>query len=621
MQAMINGGDWSDEDEIEEEPVCCADHDLCARRGHIRAPWTVRQYFLQLKEGTLEKALSNWKPSPERVRDQQEEFRMKCGTAGIVFSDRRTAFQELAMVASKLVYATPVAGVPDLGQANKPGIIRIRRSACRPSFSTLKDVAAAYLYAEAVPIGDEPHQTIVKCNVSWSLWNLQPSSCTALSPPGRSILLNSVQVIKAALVHCGVAISPKHTALAIWVGPFLWFVSTQDSSLRALDVDKNPEVDARISGLNCLDFRFSPSKGCAIGAWGRPQNPDAPTKDTKADFIVLYRLSKKSDKVVVGAAIQVSCYARWYAFHPAWNVVAVTTASGVLLIDYTNMAAPRIVRNITKEEVEKGMRVPFPKRDQGKASPPSTRETQFKENEDEQAPLYFSECGSYLFSRTWDQFADLFELVEDPMLPPRYESVLRSFKQDFVQRGTPWKSIHTDHPRVMYEGVLYAAGQHRFKIFRIRTYIVLAWAADGRNLYEYPVPFVDSQHHEDRESAGAGASPSMTSIIGTEVVKTSEAKDDNPPTWYRRVLCAISLPYANWTATLIWPATGESRLIVVLFPPNPQETVAPTLLFCPDTVNKLDPDETQTEVHAGHVVHTDGWIRSHAAGCAFHLRV
>lgn len=219
-----------------------------------------------------------------------------------------------------------------------------------------------------------------------------------------------------------------------------------------------------------------------------------------------------------------------------------------------------------------------------------------------------------MFSKTWDAFADLFELVKNPV-PPRFDTVLGGFGRDVVQRGTPWKSIHKDHPRIMYEGVLYAAGQHRFKIFRIRTYIVLAWAADGMNLYEYPVPFVDSNPQGSLSPLSA-----LEARTNDGSADSGAKKDDNPPTWYRRVLCAIPKPYSGWTATLLWPSSGNGRLVVVMFPSNPKKTAAPAILFCPATADKLNPDETRTKITAGHLVHRDGWIRSHAAGCAYHLR-
>ncbi len=50
-------------------------------------------------------------------------------------------------------------------------------------------------------------------------------------------------------------------------------------------------------------------------------------------------------------------------------------------------------------------------------------------------------------------FADLADLL-DATEPPRAATVLRSFKQDTMRAGTPWKSIHREHPTVMYEDVL-----------------------------------------------------------------------------------------------------------------------------------------------------------------------
>lgn len=42
----------------------------------------------------------------------------------------------------------------------------------------------------------------------------------------------------------------------------------------------------------------------------------------------------------------------------------------------------------------------------------------------------------------------------------------------------------------MHEGVLYAVGRgrHRLRIFRIRTYVVLGWAAGADNLWWPVIP-------------------------------------------------------------------------------------------------------------------------------------
>jgi hypothetical protein len=122
----------------------------------------------------------------------------------------------------------------------------------------------------------------------------------------------------------------------------------------------------------------------------------------------------------------------------------------------------------------------------------------------------------------------------------------------------------------MKENRLYAAGQQRFKIFKIRSYLVLGWSADGMNLWE---------------------------------------NKDSLPTWYRRVLCAIPLSLGNWRATLVWPKAPSQLLMVLLHPP---ETLADPRLPVSITTNlrvsQMGPEH-------------QGWLKGHAAGCPYHLGI
>jgi hypothetical protein len=167
--------------------------------------------------------------------------------------------------------------------------------------------------------------------------------------------------------------------------------------------------------------------------------------------------------------------------------------------------------------------------------------------------------------------------------------VLEHFAQVTLANGDPWGSISPNHPRVMYEDILYSTDQQRFKLFRIRTYLVLAWAADGTNFFELPDSF-----------------------------RPSSTVRDNKFTWDRRVLCAIPKPFANWIGTLVWPMKKGQRLLVVLFPPEGQEIAFPKVIFCPLKSGQLLPDGYQIEV--AHGSQTNGWVKSHASGCSYHLR-
>ncbi|KAF2676314.1 hypothetical protein K458DRAFT_183124 [Lentithecium fluviatile CBS 122367] len=603
----LDSADSGNEEEKSDEWICNGDSSSCAQQTHLRVPWTFRQFFHNLNPSVLVEAIKNWKPDPEAVEEAQWQEQKECGEAGIVLSNRAVYKQILTLDPPREAPALAANGDNQGSDTRAKDAIRIRISACRPSFSNLRDVAAAYLHALATPANQGlPAETLVlHGKITWNLWNLHRLSCLTTARPQDSIPLGPVTTEKEDLVHNGLEIGPRLNIMALWIGPHLWLFSTEESSLFKMTIEGSSKEKAQTAGCNCLDFRFSPTKECAVAAWGTRSAPADHNPGDRADFISVYKFRKH--KAYLDAIIPVPCTTRWYSFHPSRNMLVVTTAGGIMLIDLTDTAHPRVVRNIPKEVVDTEMRVTLPKRDEGKASPPSTRQTQSSEQDTDQAPVYFSNCGSYLYSRTWDIFADLADLLDGAQWP-RAETVIRGFKQDTIRAGTPWKTINPSHPRVMYEDVLYAAGQHRFKIFRIRTYVILAWAADGMNLYKEPVPFVDPGSQE-------AESPEAKSSF---VPETKDVR--GPSTWYRRVLCAIPKRFANWTSTLLWPSSGHGRLIVVLFPSDRKEVEAPKILFCPDTVDNLDPDETRTVKTGGHVVHRDGWIRSHASGCAYHLR-
>ena len=134
----------------------------------------------------------------------------------------------------------------------------------------------------------------------------------------------------------------------------------------------------------------------------------------------------------------------------------------------------------------------------------------------------------------------------------------------------PWAYIPPNHPRIMKENRLYATGEHRFKIFKIRSYLVLGWSADGTNLW---------------------------------------SKLGETPTWYRRVLCAIPLSLGNWRAALIWPKAPRQLLTVLFYPPEScTDPRLPVSITTHLQAAQLNPDYP-------------GWLQGHAGGCPYHLGV
>lgn len=197
--------------------------------------------------------------------------------------------------------------------------------------------------------------------------------------------------------------------------------------------------------------------------------------------------------------------------------------------------------------------------------------------------MYFSTCGKFLYSANWDIFANVQDLL-DPTSIPDGSKVLESFKSELEEKRV-WKEVPQNHPEVLFEDVLYASGQNRFKIFRVRTYLVLGWSADGNNLY-YPQP----------------------------------QNDELAYTWYRRILCAIPRSREMWKATLIWPGPYRSldHLSVVLFPaPDSVEYQLPRIIFTPLTAINLLAEEGNKDANGDD---TDGWFRGHAFGCPYHFK-
>jgi len=264
------------------------------------------------------------------------------------------------------------------------------------------------------------------------------------------------------------------------------------------------------------------------------------------------------------------------SWHPLETVLAITetaTFSLYELVGEKMVCVRKILRDYIEKEVQ-NHEVP-----NGPASPPSTATTHLlDEHETEHQSLRFSSCGKYLFNHRWNTFLSLSDLRNLGQDKFSSASVLAAFAAE-GDRATFWyRGITPNHPVVMQENMLYSASQQRFKIFNIRTYLVLGWAADANNLWD-PIDLL---------------------------------KKNGPHTWYRRVLCAIPQSLGGWQATLIWPDDTNARLCVVFFPREfTGEDVSMKTVLCPITAGDL-----MKMVKVG-----DDWLKGHAGSCPYHLGI
>jgi hypothetical protein len=161
--------------------------------------------------------------------------------------------------------------------------------------------------------------------------------------------------------------------------------------------------------FKCMDVRFNPARRCAVALWGSNKHPSSGT------MLVIYRLVVDG-KVYVQDDLVIECAPRWYSFNPKGNHLIITTIGGILLYDIAETSSPPTLREMTTKEIEQCMNIKFKKRDDGKASPPSTKQTVSSEVSGMtrptpclyfryatnalkgQTPLYFSVCGTYLYN-------------------------------------------------------------------------------------------------------------------------------------------------------------------------------------------------------------------------------
>ncbi|KXX76895.1 hypothetical protein MMYC01_207849 [Madurella mycetomatis] len=221
----------------------------------------------------------------------------------------------------------------------------------------------------------------------------------------------------------------------------------------------------------------------------------------------------------------------------------------------------------------------IPEEPNGPALPPSTDETNEEAPVTGLSPIYFSTCGSFLYSKTWGAFARALA-VTDPSTPLAGRAVLDSFRLDaLAASGGSWM-LPKEHPQVMHEDMLYAVGRHRLKIFRICTYVVLGWVADADNL-GWPV-----------------------------IPDEKEAPQPKDPTWYRCVLCAILKSMSTWHTALYWPKGGDECFILVLFPTPESRSCSrmPTVIYTMRSWLDVYCPEKGFEIE---------WLRGHASGCPY----
>ncbi|KAK4225655.1 hypothetical protein QBC38DRAFT_546656 [Podospora fimiseda] len=552
-------------------------------QGEERFATTFREALFGLDEQqNVCVAVQRWKA--EEVSSSQGRsgrHQQSCGIIGVVWADRKVTIEEVDLRHRR---GSSVLTTKD--------DLSFRKQTCRANSVTLDEVAAADMLVEARVVDSrrDPGMMKVQVKVSWFLWYMDSTSCTVDADIRKTIAQTLAGDVMARddMAFSGLSISPDLEIVSVWIGRSIWFLRVNDLDLDLMK--PSPVSHQEAPHGRCVDIRYnmSPTRTYAVAIWSSHcRSSDSQQRHT-TDALLVYSF-QDGGCYTLESEIDVDCKPRWYCFSPTMEIMAVTTTSGLRFYDMTNLASPVLLREIPRSAVEENMRIKLQKADGGKASPPSTRDSLSTITEAGQDPLYFSTCGRYIFARTWDIFANLSDIL-DVNSTPRGMPVLDFFAAEIALSkpiGGPWAQISPQHPRVMYEDVLYSAGQQRFKIFRIRTYISLGWSADGSN---YFVTCPDQPTFQF--------------------------------TWYRRVLCAIPKGFASWSATLLWPSETSSyrRLVVIMFPTGGDTASVdrPKVIFTPVTGESLVPDESYLDDSG--TVHLDGWIRSQAAGCAYHLR-
>lgn len=478
---------------------------------------------------------------------------------------------------------------------------------------------------------DEPEPvgaTTVNMSLLWKHWefDLDDKVEKPLTEPVK-FKLEPFDSAPGDVLYRGLSLSRSLQILAFWIGrncKFLQLVSDAGgrTSAKVMRTLHKPGIEAVHSQLCCLDVMFNRDDSYAAVLWCPPPSPgaDAPAVPSlRGTFLTLSRLNIDAGIVDVRGALAVDTDARGYHFHPTEPLIAITCADQYLICKY-GIDGFSVLRTIDAAEARATLFIPG--KPNGPSSPPSTDETVKEAPVTGLPPIYFSTCGTFLFSRDWDAFAWVKDVKShDVVLSGR--AVLDSFMEEAAEarkadesrrvvrapnadEARRTEATHTTdtsgstepepapgqwlltemHPPVMYEGTLYAVGRHRLKIFRIRTYIVLGWAADADNLW-WPVI-------EDPKK---------------------EAPQPKDPTWYRRVLCAIPQSMSTWRAVLYWPPGRDACFTLVLFPtPESRSSAAesmPTVIYT--TRSWLD-------VYSPNNGFGIEWLRGHASGCPYQLK-
>ena len=507
---------------------------------------------------------------------------------------------------------------------------------------------------------DTPEESRVPVDVtirfSWTLWKIKFKD---LMIPSDQSDMDSTEIGPFVAAYgdvstANMAIGPDLKAMVVWLGPHIWFYRTDKSNLYRM----KGELPA-ISGLDpsepkakCLDTRFSTSMPYCVTAWNDGSSSTGSTP-REVNNLAFYRFD--GDAVHLHSNLSIRCKPRWYAFHPEQPLLLVTTGSSLFFYDFEQPGTPVLKREVAAATFGGPMRVTLPKTDEGRSSPPSTREGGFVATKSgmsgipphsfyfcrslrsqraklirtfaqDGAPMYFSKCGKYIYHTEWDRFASLGDLLNLDN-EPNASRILSMFKGEVEKMGDPWSTISPSRPTILYEDVLYAAGQQRFKIFRIWSYIVLGWAADGNSFFR-PPPYESEPPAADATAKGADEPSSATTAAapGPPSATVPMSPGDQPAasasdfTWYRRVLCAIPKNFASWTATLCWPKNDRHRLAIVMFPVSSTDLALPKVIFCPVTPADLNPKPKGVKLVDKRWERQDGWIMSKASGCAYHLR-
>jgi len=411
----------------------------------------------------------------------------------------------------------------------------------------------------------------VSIDVNFDVWEAsQFSGQDWLWSSNGTFQIPAFDITETARHSYGISSSYDLQHLVSWCGEQVYCFSTTGGGQgrRLVTPGQNNE-----SKSLCLEVLFHRTRPLAVQL---SSSSEKFAEQRIGDSIFFWSFSEASAEPVLTRAIQISCPALGMSWHPSELSLFITGTDDLALYDVEESEA-RCVRTISRKYVEES--VAKLDKPNGAASPPSTATTHIlDEYETELQSLRFSSCGTYLFNHRWNTFLTVASLRNTHQDTFSSASVLASFAAEGDRKNYWSRGITPSHPIAMQENMFYSASQQRFKIFNIRTYLVLGWAADANSLWD-PIDLT---------------------------------KKDDPPTWYRRVLCAIPQSLGGWQATLIWPDEPEARLWVVFFPREfTGGDEKPKTVLCP-----IKAGELMETVRRG-----DDWLKGHAESCPYHLGI